>query len=115
MAGIKGMKCRVESKKERKKGSGGKRPGAGRKRPPPIYSSVNHEDGDAERFLREVIKDTSQDLRLRIDAAKALLPYHKAKLGDIGKKQERRDAAVKASSGRFSSSSPPNLTLVKSA
>lgn len=95
--------------------SGGKRAGAGRKPAPPVFSETSEAQGDAEKFLRNVICDTGNDLRLRLEAAKALLPYQKPKIGEGGKKEQRQEAANKASTGRFAAPAPPKLTLVKSA
>ena len=41
------------------------------------------------------------DLRLRIDAAKAMLPFKHKKLGEGGKKDEKDAAAKAAGTGRF--------------
>ena len=100
MAGVKGK-------------SGGARKGAGR---PPATPTVRElgEAEEAEKFLLSVINDQGADLRLRLDAAKALLPFQKPKLGEVGKKDAKKEAA-QAASARFSIPAPPRLTLVKSA
>lgn len=93
--------------------SGGKREGAGRK--PAVPPGTSDAGGDdAETFLLELIKDKSADVRTRLEAAKALLPYQKPKMADMGKKDAKKEAAA-AASARFSIPAPPRLTLVKSA
>lgn len=56
---------------------------------------------DPKDFLAAVMNDAGEDVKLRVDAAKALMPYIHAKPGEKGKKQERQEAAEKAA-GRFS-------------
>lgn len=107
MAGVKGRSGGARP------GTGGKREGAGRKPQPPTFSAAT--GSDAETFLQSVVSDVSADLKLRLEAAKALLPYQKPKMGEQGKKEAKRDAALSAGGGKFSIPSPPKLTLVKSA
>ena len=40
-----------------------------------VPASTKHCDSDAKRFLTEVMNDQSVDMHLRIEAAKAILPY----------------------------------------
>jgi phage terminase small subunit len=56
---------------------------------------------DAKMFLTVAMNDTALDAKLRIDAAKALLPFTHKKLGEGGKKEEKQEAAEKASTGKF--------------
>lgn len=56
---------------------------------------------DPVEFLTNVMNEPAADLRLRIDAAKAMLPFKHKKLGEGGKKDEKNDAAKKAAGGRF--------------
>ena len=42
---------------------------------PVVPRSTKHFDSDAKRFLKEVMNDQSVEMHLRIEAAKALLPY----------------------------------------
>jgi hypothetical protein len=93
---------------------GGKREGAGRKpKPPPkigiLASALTHKDPKA--FLITVMNDADSDARLRIDAAKALLPFMHAKPGE-GKKEEKQSAAKTASKGKFAPSAPPRLKQI---
>ena len=55
------------------------------------------------------MNEPAADLRLRIDAAKAMLPFKHQKLGEGGKKDQKQVAARKASAGKFGSSEPPKL------
>jgi phage terminase small subunit len=49
------------------------------------------------------------DAKLRIDAAKALMPYHHKRLGEAGKKEQAAEAASKASTGKFGAASAPRV------
>lgn len=56
---------------------------------------------DPVEFLTQVMNEPAADLRLRIDAAKAMLPFKHKKLGEGGKKDEKDEKAKKAGAGRF--------------
>jgi phage terminase small subunit len=56
---------------------------------------------DPVEFLTKVMNEPAADLRIRVDAAKAMLPFKHKKLGEGGKKDEKDAAAKKAASGRF--------------
>ena len=56
---------------------------------------------DPVEFLTKVMNEPAADLRLRIDAAKAMLPFKHKKLGEGGKKEEKEADAKKAATGRF--------------
>lgn len=56
---------------------------------------------DPMDFLRAVMNDGGEDVKLRVDAARVLMPYVHSKPGEKGKKQERQEAAEKVA-GRFS-------------
>lgn len=95
--------------------SGGARPGAGRKpklpvvinvEVPPSIETLTHKD--PQLFLMALMNDISADVKVRADAAKALMPFMHQKKGEAGKKEERADAAKKVA-GRFSPSAPPKL------
>ena len=105
MAGVKGR-------------SGGARPGAGRKKEPPVLLADTSVDApstpvssepDSLRVLRAITNNTSLDAKLRLDAAKALAPYEAPRKGEGGKKEERQGAAKKAGTGRFAPAAPPRL------
>jgi phage terminase small subunit len=86
--------------------SGGARPGAGRKpKPPPILALAATYD-DPEKFLRAVMNDSGTDAKLRVDAAKALMPYVHPKKAEASKKPEPPKP-----SGRFAPKAPPKLVV----
>jgi phage terminase small subunit len=90
---------------------GGARPGAGRPKDAPILATMPA-TADALEFLRGVMSDDALDMRLRIDAAKALMPYQHEKPGNTGKRENQADAAKSASKGKFAASKPP-MKLVR--
>ncbi|CAH1903708.1 conserved hypothetical protein [Candidatus Nitrotoga sp. HW29] len=99
MAGVKGK-------------SGGARKGAGRKKKEPVKIE-GIETTDPKRFLLGVMNNQSLDARLRIDAAKALLPYLYQRKSETGKKEEQQESAKKATLGRFAAFPPPSLKIVE--
>ena len=64
---------------------------------------------DPVEFLTKVMNEPAADLRLRIDAAKAMLPFKHKKLGEGGKKDLKDEAAKTAGAGKFSPTAPPKL------
>lgn len=54
---------------------------------------------DPKSFLLAVMNHKYSDLKHRIDAAKALLPYEHARKDQIGKKEEREQYALTAEDG----------------
>lgn len=75
--------------------------------PPPI--SVLH--SDPRDYLMAVMNDGTQEEKLRVDAAKALMPFIHGRIGEGGKKDAKADAAKKAGGGKFAAAAPP-LKLV---
>ena len=63
---------------------------------------------DPKSFLLAAMNDAALDEKLRIDAAKALMPFVHQKPGEGGKKEQREDAA-KGLAGRFAPPPPPHL------
>lgn len=116
MAGVKGR-------------SGGARPGSGRKKKPPVLLAddlIGSEpppvtesailappggDPDSIRFLRAAVNHPGLDVKLRIDAAKALAPYEAQRKGEGGKKDEQGAAAKRAAGGKFAPAAPPKLVV----
>jgi phage terminase small subunit len=94
MAGVKGR-------------SGGARPNSGPKPKEPEFFYVP-ETSDPLEFLRSIMNDHNSDAKLRVDAAKALMPFLHQKLGEGGKKEQRQKDAEKVA-GRFSAGAPPKL------
>lgn len=67
---------------------------------------------DPKTFLLAAMNDIALDGKLRIDAAKALMPFCHAKMGEASKKDGRAVAAKSAGSGKFAAGAPP-LRAVK--
>lgn len=106
--------------------SGGARPGAGRKPKEPqklvipvpapeselpvvdIPQGVTLAHKDPKLFLLALMNDLEADVKLRADAAKALMPFMHTKLGEGGKKEQQADAAKKVAS-KFAIATPPKL------
>ena len=84
--------------------------------PPPsvpkfdISAALMH--SDPRSFLLAAMNDGELDPRLRVDAAKALMPFTHVKLGEGGKKDQKNEEAKKVA-GRFSAAPPPKLKAVK--
>lgn len=102
MAGVKGKSGGARPN------SGGARPGAGRPKKEPTIIQLAATYDDPARFLAAVMNDSGTDVKVRTDAAKALMPYKHARIGEGGKKEQKQDEAKKIA-GRFSQSAPPKL------
>lgn len=97
--------------------SGGVRPGAGRKPaqpvklniPVPVTETLAHKDPKV--FLLALMNDLEADVKLRADAAKALMPFMHTKLENTIK-ADKQDAAKKAAAGKFGAAAPPKLVAV---
>ena len=63
---------------------------------------------DPRAFLLAAMNDVLLEPKLRIDAAKALMPFEFAKKGEGGKKEQQADAA-KNVANRFAPAAPPKL------
>lgn len=66
---------------------------------------------DPKVFLTAVMNHPSADGKMRIEAAKTLMPFTHSKLAEQGKKVERANAAKEAGAGRFASAQPPKLVV----
>ena len=66
---------------------------------------------DPKHFLLAAMNDGELDDKLRIDAAKALMPFVHSKLGEGGKKDQRQDAAKKVAGGKFAAAAAPKLIV----
>ena len=62
---------------------------------------------DPKEFLLATMNDFETDSKLRVDAAKALMPFIHPRKGEGGKKEEKENAAKSASKGKFGASPPP--------
>lgn len=66
---------------------------------------------DPQDFLKAMMNDAAEDPKLRLDAAKTLMPYVHSRKGESGKKDARKDAAAAAASGRLAPKQPPRLVV----
>jgi phage terminase small subunit len=66
---------------------------------------------DPRDFLVAVMNEQAAEPRLRVDAAKALMPYIHGKVADQGKKEQKVVAAGEVNKGRFGSRPPPKLVV----
>lgn len=66
---------------------------------------------DPRDFLVAVMNEQAAEPRLRVEAAKTLMPYVHGKVAEQGKKGQKADAAKKASTGRFGQGAPPRLAV----
>ncbi len=64
---------------------------------------------DPKDFLKALMNDPSEDMKLRMDAAKALMPFTHERKGEASKKTAKDEAAQKAMQGRFSVPAAPRL------
>lgn len=68
---------------------------------------------DSLTFLMDVMNNHALPVGMRIDAARHLLPYQHARLGEKGKKEQRKEtAAVLAGAKRFAVGKPPGLRSI---
>ena len=76
-----------------------------------VNFDIPHTD-DPIKFLTNIMNEPAADIRYRIDAAKAMLPFKHQKLGEGGKKDAQADAAKKAAN-KFGTPAAPGLKRVK--
>jgi phage terminase small subunit len=70
------------------------------------------QEADPLAWLEKAMNNPRLDPKLRTDAAKALLPFKHAKLGEVGKKQQQKEKAGVVA-GKFSPrAGPPQLKAV---
>ena len=87
---------------------GGARAGAGRPKAPPVLIAGIPVTDDPRVFLVAVMNHCEADIRLRLEAARCLMPYQHAKPGEAGKKDNQAAAAQRViTSGKFAASAPP--------
>ena len=72
----------------------------------PALDALAHKDPKV--FLLALMNDLEADVKLRADAAKALMPFMHTKLGEGGKKDQQQEAARKVAS-KFATATPPKL------
>lgn len=75
-----------------------------------VQAAIMH--SDPKQFLLVAMNDGAAPAKLRIEAAKALLPFMHERKGEGGKKDARADAAKAAAAGRFGAPpAPPRLVV----
>jgi len=66
--------------------------------------------GDPKDFLKALMNDPSEDMKLRFEAAKALMPFTHERKGEASKKSAKEQQLAEVmGSGRFSVAAPPRL------
>ena len=85
--------------------SGGARTGAGRKPKAPTILQISAHYEDPERFLRAVMNDSGAEAKIRVDAAKALMPFAHPKKAAV------KPADAPKHPGRFAAKAPPKLVV----
>lgn len=81
-----------------------------KKTPKPAPPAI--ETDDPLEFMRLMMKDSDEDPRLRLEAAKQLALFTVSKPSDKGKKEEQKDAAKEVAK-KFGAIAPPVMKLVK--
>lgn len=84
--------------------AGGARPGAGRPKSPPELIAPKAFDGKTRfasplEFLLAVMNDASADAKIRVDAAKALLPFKHQRQGEA--RQDQLALALESSGDKW--------------
>lgn len=80
--------------------------------PPLVAPPASGSFDDPLKFLMAVMNDASEEIDVRKDAAKAMLPYIHPKKGETGKKDARNAAAkVAAGASKFGAMAPPKLVV----
>jgi len=72
---------------------------------------------DPKAFLLDVMNLDGLPIAVRADAAKQLLPYMHARMGETGKKEtakEKARAIARGGRNKFATKAPPQLTVVRS-
>jgi phage terminase small subunit len=85
-------------------------PAAPQRPPFDLAALVNFSDPKA--FLKAVMNEPKVDLKQRVEAAKALMPFEHQKKGEGGKKEAQADAAKQAGN-KFGTPRAPGLKRVK--
>ena len=62
---------------------------------------------DPKAYLLAAMNDPETEQKLRIDAAKALMPFMHQRKGETGKKEGKLDDAKNAAAGKYSPGKPP--------
>lgn len=89
-------------------------PGVDTKAAAPVMPRDKYADPKA--FLLDVMNLGTLPIAVRADAAKQLLPYMHARMGETGKKETAKEEAKKIARGnrKFATRAPPQLSVVRS-
>lgn len=88
-------------------------PGSGHDAAPPGVDPAADDFEDPKEFLKHAMNDRRADLKTRMQAAIALLPFEHQKMGETGKKQQRDNEAGDVVKGRFAPAKPPPSPQLK--
>lgn len=77
-----------------------------------IDPSLQLQYDDPKDFLRAVMNSSLTDIKFRVDAGKALMPFEHQRRGEGGKKEQAQAKAAEVAQGRFGSRKPPQLKAV---
>lgn len=75
-----------------------------------LAKALNH--ADPKDFLLAVMNDMGTEPKLRVDAAKALMPFIHQRRGEGGKKEQAKEKAGQVAGGKFGPRPPPQLKAV---
>ena len=64
---------------------------------------------DPKDFLKALMNDPSEEMRLRMDAARTLMPFEHERKSDKSKKSARDEAAKKVAESRFAVPAAPRM------
>lgn len=68
----------------------------------PRHDNAVQEKIGALDFLKDMYSDPKHDMKTRISATLAILPYEEAKIAQTGKKESKKETAIKLSkTGKF--------------
>ncbi|MCF7537581.1 terminase small subunit [Pseudomonas petrae] len=79
--------------------------GQGEPTPFDLNKALTHRD--PKDFLLAVMNDFKSEPKLRVDAAKALMPFVHPRKGESGKKEQAKDKAAQVAAGRFGTRKGP--------
>lgn len=77
-----------------------------------VDPSLLQQYDDPKDFLRAVMNSSLTDIKFRVDAGKALMPFIHQRRGEGGKKDQAKDKAKEAAAGKFGTRQPPQLKAV---
>lgn len=73
--------------------------------------SIESCNGDPLLFMTKIMDHPEVDIRMRMEAAKVLMPFKYAKLGETGKKEQQKEKAGQVGKGRYAARPAPGATV----